>query len=295
MGRDPSATARLAHDGHLLLRCRRPACPVPERRARPAHRRVRALLDAEYRRPDDNAALAFAICAPTSSGFRASSTRRSARTTRSRATAFTLSCSSRRATSPTGSRARPLHVFFLPKTPEEARGVLAKLEARAALVVTDDFPSFVAPSRRRARPPRHVPRLRRRRQRGCPLALFPTDELGRAPCARTSASAGRMAQAPWSHAQGPAPPRLDLPFDPVRLDRPDPGPRRCCAIDHSVPPSRSSRAARSPPAARHGLRHEEARLLRRRLPRPVARRDERSVPLPALRHDQRAAGGAPGA
>ncbi|HEY6458720.1 MAG TPA: hypothetical protein VIY73_01175, partial [Polyangiaceae bacterium] len=42
------------------------------------------------------------------------------------------------------------HAFFLPKTPEEARGVVGKLAARACLVVSDDFPAFVVPGQHAA-------------------------------------------------------------------------------------------------------------------------------------------------
>lgn len=35
------------------------------------------------------------------------------------------------------------YVFFLPETPEQARGVVMKLAARARIVVTDEYPTFV--------------------------------------------------------------------------------------------------------------------------------------------------------
>ena len=99
-----------------------------------------------FRRPADNAALAFAIA---------------------RANALRLPCLVYEAIRPDypfasdrfhtfllegaramglGLRARGLqHAFFLPRTADEARGVVRKLVSHAALVVSDDHPSFVCP------------------------------------------------------------------------------------------------------------------------------------------------------
>jgi len=132
------------------------------------------------------------------------------------------------------------HAFFLPRTPEEARGVLAKLTLRAALVVTDDYPSFIVPEQ--------IAALARRATcaafavddcTAVPLALFPKDEYG----ARTlRPKLARVEEAWLTPLVVPAPriappPRLDLPFDPLVLDRARvPELVAACAIDHGVPP-----------------------------------------------------------
>ena len=132
------------------------------------------------------------------------------------------------------------HLFFLPRTTDEARGVLAKVAARAALVVTDDYPSFLVPGQ--------IASLARRA--GCPvfavddcaavpLALFPKDETG----ARTLRPKLTRVLEPWLRPLASPSPRvllprsLDVPFEPLRLDR-----SRihalvaACAVDHSVGP-----------------------------------------------------------
>jgi deoxyribodipyrimidine photo-lyase len=115
---------------------------------RPVNPRGRYVLywSQMFRRPFDNAALAFAI---------------------ERANALRLPCLVYEAVRPDypyasdrfhtfllegardmaqGLAARGLqHAFFLPKTPEEARGIVRKLVKHAALVVSDDHPAFVCP------------------------------------------------------------------------------------------------------------------------------------------------------
>jgi len=132
------------------------------------------------------------------------------------------------------------HVFFLPRTTDEARGVLAKLAARAALVVTDDFPSFIVPDQLAALVRRaDCPVLAVDDCAITPLSLFPKDEIG----ARTLRPKLTKALDAWlqpldSPAPRIAPPdRLDLPFDPVPLERADiPARVASCAIDHTVGP-----------------------------------------------------------
>ncbi len=108
------------------------------------------------------------------------------------------------------------YVFFLPRTPDEARGVLAKLAARARLVVSDDTPSFVVPAHNAAAAAR-VP---------CPFvvvddcAVVPMSLLSKAEVgARTLRPKFTRALDAWLrplHEPAPRcdpPARLDLPFD----------------------------------------------------------------------------------
>jgi deoxyribodipyrimidine photo-lyase len=131
------------------------------------------------------------------------------------------------------------HALFLPRTPLEARGVVAKMAARACLVVSDDFPSFVVPE--------HHAAVARRATCSylvvddcavVPMALFPRDEIG----ARTLRPKVLHALADWLRPLGeppaglPPPARVDLPFDPIDLSRADiPGLLASCSIDHGVP------------------------------------------------------------
>ncbi len=131
------------------------------------------------------------------------------------------------------------HGFFLPRTPEEARGVVARLAARARLVVSDDFPSFVVPAHNAAAAAKAP----------CayavvddcavvPLALLAKPEIG----ARTIRPKVLRALEAWlrpivdPEPAVPPPRRLDLPFDPVDLARADLDALVSgCAIDHEVP------------------------------------------------------------
>jgi deoxyribodipyrimidine photo-lyase len=131
------------------------------------------------------------------------------------------------------------HVFFLPRTPAEARGVFVQLAERAALVVSDDFPSFVIPAQNEAAA----------RRADCayfvvddcaviPMALLGTQEVS----ARTIRPKVLRALEDWLLALHeatpcvPAPSSLDLPFDPVRLEACDVAALvSSCAIDHGVP------------------------------------------------------------
>jgi deoxyribodipyrimidine photo-lyase len=194
-----------------------------------------------YRRPDDNAALAYAIERANELGLPClvyEALRPDYPHASDRFHTFVLESACDVAE---GLRARGLrHVFFLPKTTAEARGVLTKLAARAALVVTDDFPSFIIPEQSGS--------LARRA--GCPvvavddcaaipLALFPKDELG----ARTLRPRIRRVEDAWltplvePAPRVEAPTRLDLPFEPVFLDRAAiPALVASCAVDHTVAP-----------------------------------------------------------
>ncbi len=131
------------------------------------------------------------------------------------------------------------HVFFLPRTPAAARGVVAELASRASLVVSDDFPSFVIP--------RHNASVAAR----APCAFVVVDDCAVVPmallakaevAARTIRPKVMRALAAWLRPiDDPrpvvAPPgRLALPFDPVDLARADLGSLvAACEIDHGVP------------------------------------------------------------
>jgi deoxyribodipyrimidine photo-lyase len=131
-----------------------------------------------------------------------------------------------------------LHAFFLPRVPDEARGVVAKLAARAALVVSDDFPSFIVPEQNEAAAAR------------APCAYVAIDDCAIVPMAlfpEPAASARvlrpkllraleRWLQPIEEPAPRKGPPRLDLPFDPLDLAKADVDALvASCAIDHSVP------------------------------------------------------------
>jgi deoxyribodipyrimidine photo-lyase len=148
------------------------------------------------------------------------------------------------------------HAFFLPRTPDDARGVVAKLAARAALVVSDESPGFVFPAQNAAAAKRAgCAFLTVDDATGVPMALFPKEETA----ARTlrpkllkvrDAWALRPLHEPPAHV--PAPARLSLPFEPVDLARADLASLvASCAIDHDVPP-----VAEAP----GGARAAEARL-----------------------------------
>ena len=156
------------------------------------------------------------------------------------------------------------HAFFLPRTPADARGIVRKLAARAALIVSDDFPSFIVPAQNAAAA-KHAP---------CsfvvvddcavvPLSLFPKEESA----ARTLRPKFSRVSAYWLDAiddpapRVRAPRRLDLPFDPIDWKRADiPKLVASCEIDHTVA---------SVPEFPGGTTAAEARLerfLRRGLP-----------------------------
>ena len=135
------------------------------------------------------------------------------------------------------------HAFFLPRTPDEARGVMAKLAARARLVVSDDFPSLVVRS--------HNARVAQRAPCAfividdcavMPMDLMTTPEVG----ARTLGPKVTSALDAWLRPIAEPTPRLrppsrlDLPFAALDLANADArGVSEFvaeCAIDHAVPP-----------------------------------------------------------
>jgi deoxyribodipyrimidine photo-lyase len=197
-----------------------------------------------YRRPDDNAALAYAVERANELGVPVlfyEALRPDDPFASDRIHQFVLE----------GARdtavrlaARGIgHAVFLPRTAEEARGVVAKLAARARLVVSDDFPT--------ARVRAHNAALARRAPCALlvvddcavvPLALLARPEIG----ARTLRPRVARALDAWlrplaeAAPRVPAPPRIDLPFPNVDLAGADAAAIRAlvaaCAIDHTVPP-----------------------------------------------------------
>lgn len=128
-----------------------------------------------------------------------------------------------------GYRARGArYAFFLPASADEARGVVAKLSEAAALIVTDDHPSFVFPAHaaaiaKRSRCPVDVV------DDNCvvPLSLFPKEEWA----ARTLRPKLGRALASWLRpveenacTKGPA--RGELPFAPFDAEHAD--------LDHAI-------------------------------------------------------------
>jgi deoxyribodipyrimidine photo-lyase len=132
------------------------------------------------------------------------------------------------------------HAFFLPRRPEESRGIVAKLAARAALVVSDDSPAFVVPAQNAAAASRAP----------CayvvvddcavvPMALLPGEPSG----ARTLRPKIHRVVGDWLRPldepspRVPPPRRLELPFEPLDLEKADVDALVArCAIDHGVPP-----------------------------------------------------------
>jgi deoxyribodipyrimidine photo-lyase len=131
------------------------------------------------------------------------------------------------------------YAFFLPRSPAEARGVLGRLSQQAALIVTDDHPSFVVPG--------HLGGAAK--ASACPLwvvednAVVPVRLIeGEQYMARTlRPRLARLLDAwlrPLEHNacdHGPA--RVDWPFAPLDLARLDlPRTLAGLPIDHGVPP-----------------------------------------------------------
>ncbi len=148
------------------------------------------------------------------------------------------------------------HVLFLPRTPDQARGIMAKLAARARLVVSDDFPSFVVRA--------HNAALARR----APCAFFVVDDCAVVPMALLAApeigartirpKVTRALDAWLRPLVEPAPrlrppKRLELPFTAIDIAKA--GARKIaalvaeCAIDHTVPP-----VEETPGGTREGMR-----------------------------------------
>lgn len=131
------------------------------------------------------------------------------------------------------------YAFFLPRAPDEARGVLARLSAQADLIVTDDHPSFIVPGQLRGLA----------RQSACPVWAF--DDNAVVPLARLAPEqyaartirprVARQLDAWLRPLSEPAceagPARVDWPFAPLDLERLDLAALLpTLPIDHGVPP-----------------------------------------------------------
>lgn len=129
--------------------------------------------------------------------------------------------------------------FFLPRSPDEARGVVRQLAAEARIVVTDDYPTFVVRD--------HVERFARK----TPVALFTVDANGMFPMRAFEKEmysakilrdrAVRLIDALWSRSPELSPRAtrafaIDLP----KYDGLDPrGTAASLPIDHGIGPVRT--------------------------------------------------------
>ena len=131
------------------------------------------------------------------------------------------------------------HVPFVPTEGPQARGVVARLAARACAVVSDDFPSFVIPAHHAAAARRvPCPYLVVDDAAVVPMALLAKAEIG----ARTLRPKFHRLLDEWlrplehvAPRHGP-PHRIDLPFEPVELSSADvPALVARCGVDRGVP------------------------------------------------------------
>ncbi|MBI2395906.1 MAG: deoxyribodipyrimidine photolyase [Deltaproteobacteria bacterium] len=131
------------------------------------------------------------------------------------------------------------HGFFLPRTAEQAKGVAAKVFARAALIVSDEHPSFIHPWQNSAGA-RYAPctYLTVDDAAIAPLALIPAHE----PQARTIRPKLLALLDEWlapvvlvePQVQAPS---VEWPFDPLDLEQLDLDAAVArCAIDQSIAP-----------------------------------------------------------
>ncbi len=160
------------------------------------------------------------------------------------------------------------HGFFLPRTATEARGVAAKVFARAALVVSDEHPSFVFPTQNARAAAR------------CACAYLTVDDLAIVPLARLPAHevAARTLRpklarlldehlAPVTEIEPRRRAEIDWPFEPLDLARADlEGAVAACDVDHAVRPiadrpggARAAEARLRDFLSRQGRHYAEAR------------------------------------
>jgi deoxyribodipyrimidine photo-lyase len=216
-----------------------------------------------YRRARDNAALAYAILRANDLGVPCvvyESIRPDYPFASARLHTFALECARDNAAS---FAARGIeHVFFLPRTAEEARGVVAKMASRAAVVVSDEHPGFLHPAQNTAAA-KHAgcAYVTVDDATGVPMALFPKLETA----ARTLRPKLLKVRDAWllpleEPEPRVKPPRLDLPFERVDLARADLATLvKGCRIDHQVAPVAGTPGG-SQEAARRLERFVRARL-----------------------------------
>lgn len=191
-----------------------------------------------FRRPHDNAALSFAVERANALGVPCvfyEAIRPDYPHASDRFHSFVLEAA--RETSEALKKRGIIHIFFLPKTPDEARGVVAQLAKKARLVVSDDSPMFIAEHNARAAKKVGVPFFVVDDNAIVPLSLFPKEEFA----ARTIRPKMHRVLADWLKPLPDAkpkkdPPRkMDLPFDPIDFDKADlPSLISKCEIDHDV-------------------------------------------------------------
>lgn len=156
------------------------------------------------------------------------------------------------------------YVFFLPRSRDEARGVVAALCERAALLVTDDAPAFVVPEHLRGIAKRApCPVVAFDDNAVVPLALFPKEEYA----ARTlRPKLHRLLPAWLRPVEEPvverALRRFEPPFAPFDVENAALSKvLAALPIDHAVAPVRES------PGGRTEALRRVARLLKERLAR----------------------------
>ncbi len=192
------------------------------------------------RRPDDNVALEYAIKRANELSLPVvvyESVRPDYPYASDRLHTFLLECARDTAERLTARGIQ--HGFFLPRTADEARGVAAQVFARAALVVSDDHPSFVYPWQNAAG------------ARRAPCTYVTIDDAAIAPLALIPAHEPNLrAIRPklfalleeWLAPVVPIAPKVEAraiewPFEPVDLLRADLGALVArCEIDHGVAP-----------------------------------------------------------
>ena len=192
-----------------------------------------------FRRPHDNLALAFAIARANEAGLPCifyESIRPDYPFASDRFHTFVLEAAKQ--TAAALEKRGIAHFFFLPKTPEQARGIVKKLAERARLVVSDDSPTFIAEHNEKAAAQIAVPFYVVDDNAVVPLALFPKEEYA----ARTIRPKMHKVLADWlvpidEPAPRKSPRAIDLPFDAIDFSR-EAIPKLVagCEIDHGVAP-----------------------------------------------------------
>jgi deoxyribodipyrimidine photo-lyase len=127
------------------------------------------------------------------------------------------------------------HAVFLPRTPDQARGMLAKLAKHAALIVSDDFPTFIVPAQNAAAAKRaDCTYIVVDDNAAVPLSTFPKQEFAARTIRPKIHKALKLEEVRDASAKVKMR-ELDLPFDPEPLDD-IPAAVKSCAIDHDVFP-----------------------------------------------------------
>jgi deoxyribodipyrimidine photo-lyase len=221
------------------------------------------------RRADDNVALEYAVKRANELGLPVvvyESLRTDYPYASDRVHSFVLACAR---DSQAKLRARGIdHGFFLPRNAEEARGVAGKVFSRAALVVSDDNPSFIFPKQNWAAAKRApCSYLTVDDSAIVPLALIPAHESQ----ARTIRPKLLAMLDQWLAPVKTYAPKvksaIEWPFDPIDFAREDIDTLVArCDIDHDVAPvadrpggSRAAHARLSSFLRGHGKDYDQSR------------------------------------